>query len=44
MGKEINDILSNTSDLNLLHDQRNWILDIVEICLSLYYIMQICFG
>ena len=38
MGKEINDILSNTSDLNLLHDQRNWILDIAEICLSLYYI------
>ena len=38
MGKEINDILSNTSDLNLLHHQRNWILDIAEICLSLYYI------
>ena len=38
MGKEINDILSNTSYLNLLHDQRNWILDIAEICLTSCYI------
>lgn len=40
MGKEINDILCNTSYLNLLHDQRNWILDTAEICLSLCYMIR----
>ena len=38
MGKEINDILSKTSDPNLLHNQRNRILDIAEICLTSCYI------